>query len=43
MGDDTVSTVYAGELQGIILAIQMAQEDRDRGNRRAKALIYTDN
>jgi ribonuclease HI len=43
MGDDTVSTVYAGELQGIILALQMAQEDRDRGNRRTKVLIYTDN
>ena len=43
MGDNTVSTVYAGELQGIILALQIAQEDRDRGNRRTKVQIYTDN
>jgi ribonuclease HI len=43
MGDDTVSTVYAGDLQGIILALQIAQEDRDRGNCRKKVLIYTDN
>jgi ribonuclease HI len=37
---ETVSTVYAGELQGIVLALQIAQEDRDRGN---KVLVYTDN
>lgn len=43
MGDDTVSTVYAGELQGISLALQIAQEDRNRGNIRKKVLIYTDN
>jgi ribonuclease HI len=43
MGDETVSTVYPGELQGIILALQIAQEDRGRGNRRKKVLIYTDN
>ncbi|KID87351.1 Ribonuclease H-like protein, partial [Metarhizium majus ARSEF 297] len=43
MGDDAVSTVYAGELQGISLALQIAQEDRDRGNIRNKVLIYTDN
>jgi len=43
MGDDSVSTVYAGELQGISLALQLAREDRDRGNARKKVLIYTDN
>ncbi|KAF6525556.1 hypothetical protein HZS61_011351 [Fusarium oxysporum f. sp. conglutinans] len=43
MGDDTTSTVYAGELQGISLALQIAQEDRPRGNSRSKVLIYTDN
>ena len=43
MGDDAVSTVYAGELQGISLALQIAQEDRNQGNTRNKVLIYTDN
>ncbi|KAG6979043.1 RNA-directed DNA polymerase from mobile element jockey [Fusarium oxysporum f. sp. conglutinans] len=43
MGDDTTSTVYAGELQGISLALQIAQEDRSRANSRSKVLIYTDN
>ncbi|EGU81546.1 hypothetical protein FOXB_07941, partial [Fusarium oxysporum f. sp. conglutinans Fo5176] len=43
MGDDTTSTVYAGELQGISLALQIAQEDRTKGNRRSKVMIYTDN
>ncbi|RKL20549.1 hypothetical protein BFJ72_g15022 [Fusarium proliferatum] len=43
MGDDTTSTVYAGELQGISLTLQIAQEDRSKGNRRSKVLIYTDN
>ncbi|EFY94018.2 zinc knuckle [Metarhizium robertsii ARSEF 23] len=43
MGDDNVSTAYAGELQGISLALQIAQEDRNRGSIREKVLIYTDN
>ncbi|KAF4442705.1 reverse transcriptase [Fusarium austroafricanum] len=43
MGDDTTSTVYVGELQGISLALRIAQEDRSKGNRRSKILIYTDN
>ncbi|KAJ3552838.1 hypothetical protein NPX13_g11022 [Xylaria arbuscula] len=43
MGKDTVSTVYAAELQGIILALQIAEDDRERGNTRAKVIIYTDN
>ncbi|KAJ3540110.1 hypothetical protein NM208_g5206 [Fusarium decemcellulare] len=43
MGDDMTSTVYAGELQGISLTLQMAQEDISKGNRRSRVLIYTDN
>lgn len=43
MGPDTVSTVYAGELQGISLALQIAQEYAERGGRRQKIAIYTDN
>ncbi|KDN71119.1 putative zinc knuckle, partial [Colletotrichum sublineola] len=43
MGDDTTSTVYAGELQGIVLALDMVQADKQNGNHRSKAFIYTDN
>ncbi|RYO78316.1 hypothetical protein DL764_010130 [Monosporascus ibericus] len=43
MGKASVSTVYAAELQGIILALQIAQEDRGRGNTREKTILYTDN
>ncbi|KAK1993555.1 hypothetical protein LX36DRAFT_729575, partial [Colletotrichum falcatum] len=43
MGPDTISTVYAGELQGIILALEIAGEDRQKGNNRSKVLIYTNN
>ncbi|WQF90359.1 Putative reverse transcriptase domain, ribonuclease H domain, ribonuclease H-like superfamily [Colletotrichum destructivum] len=43
MGDDTTSTVYAGELQGIILALKMAQADKQNGNQRSKVFIHTDN
>ncbi|KAK2039053.1 hypothetical protein LZ31DRAFT_441252, partial [Colletotrichum somersetense] len=43
MGSDAISTVYARELQGIILALEIAKEDRQRGNNRSKVLIYTDN
>ncbi|KAJ3560528.1 hypothetical protein NPX13_g9271 [Xylaria arbuscula] len=43
MGRDTVSTVYAGELQGISMALQIAQEDRQQGHQRDKVVIYTDN
>lgn len=38
-----MSTVYAGELQGIILALQIAETDWARGSRRSKLLVYTDN
>lgn len=43
MGDEATSTVYAGELQSIILALEMAEVDRRNGNNRNKVLIYTDN
>lgn len=43
MGSDDTSTVYAGELQGISLALQIAQQDRAEGHRRSRVLIYTDN
>ncbi|KAF6788745.1 zinc knuckle [Colletotrichum musicola] len=43
MGDDATSTVYAGELQGVILALEIAQADKENGNNRSRVLIYTDN
>ncbi|KAJ6267517.1 hypothetical protein PSV08DRAFT_186678 [Bipolaris maydis] len=43
MGSDTTSTVYATELQGISLALQIAQEYAERGGERRKVAIYTDN
>ncbi|OHW97033.1 reverse transcriptase [Colletotrichum incanum] len=43
MGNDTTSTVYAGELQGIVLALEMAQADKQNGNHRSKVFIHTDN
>jgi ribonuclease HI len=46
MGPNTVSTVYAAELQGINLALQIAQEyatQRERNRSRRKIAIYTDN
>jgi ribonuclease HI len=43
MGDSDTSTVYAAELQGIRLALIMALKDWDKGNRRNKVIIYTDN
>ncbi|GAW26203.1 putative zinc knuckle [Rosellinia necatrix] len=43
MGRDTASTVYAGELQGINMALQIAREHRHQGSRWEKATIYTDN
>ncbi|OAL42738.1 hypothetical protein IQ07DRAFT_668832 [Pyrenochaeta sp. DS3sAY3a] len=39
----SVSTVYATELQGISLALQIARQYADRGGRRPKVDIYTDN
>ncbi|KAJ6439194.1 cytochrome P450 [Purpureocillium lavendulum] len=43
MGTEGISTVYAGELQGISLALDIAQHDRAEGYRRSKVVIYTDN
>ncbi|PWI63980.1 hypothetical protein PCL_01206 [Purpureocillium lilacinum] len=43
MGTEDVLTVYAGELQGISLALDIAQRDRADGFRRNKVIIYTDN
>ncbi len=43
MGDGDTSTVYVAELQGVKLALLIAAEDAERGNRRNKVIIYTDN
>ena len=43
MGDSTTSTVYAAELQGIRLALKIALDDWNKGSRRKKLIIYTDN
>ena len=43
MGDDTTSTVYAAELQGIVLALEIAETDKQSGNERSRLLIFTDN
>jgi ribonuclease HI len=43
MGSNTISTVYAAELQGISLALQIAQEYVEQGGRRRNVAIYTDN
>ncbi|KAI1531407.1 pol-like protein [Pyrenophora tritici-repentis] len=43
MGSDTESTVYAAELQGISLALQIAQEYASRNGARRDVAIYTDN
>jgi ribonuclease HI len=42
MGSDTLSTVYAAELQGISLALQIAQEYVDKHGERKEIAIYTD-
>jgi ribonuclease HI len=43
IGSDTLSTVYAAELQGISLALQIAQEYADESGERKQIAIYTDN
>lgn len=43
MGSDTLSTVYAAELQGISLALQIAQDYVDESGERRQIAIYTDN
>ena len=43
MGDSETLTVYAAELQGIRLALQIVDEDAERGNKRDRLIIFTDN
>jgi ribonuclease HI len=43
MRENNTSTVFTAELQGIRLALTIALEVWDKGNRRQKTLIYTDN
>jgi hypothetical protein len=43
MGPDTASKVYAAELQGISLALQIAQEYASKNGARRDVAIYTDN
>jgi hypothetical protein len=43
MGNSETSTVYVAELQGIKLALQIADEDAEIGNKRDKVIIFTDN
>jgi len=43
MGNNETTTVYAAELQGIKMALQIAAEDWEGGNRRDKVVIFTDN
>jgi hypothetical protein len=43
MGDNETLTVYAAKLQGIRLALQIADEDAERGNKRGRLIIFTDN
>ena len=43
MGTEDASTVYAGELQGISLALDIAHQYRVENYQRSKILIYTDN
>lgn len=42
MGDNTISNVYAAELQGIRLALEIALDDWDKGSSAKKIIIYTD-
>lgn len=43
MGIETKTTVYAAELQGINLALSIAQEDIDTGGSQRRVNIFTDN
>ena len=43
MGGNETSTVYAAELQAIRLALQIADEDAERGNKKDRLIIFTDN
>jgi hypothetical protein len=41
MGTEQISTVYAAELQGILMALEIAQNDKQQGYTRSKACIFT--
>jgi ribonuclease HI len=43
MGPETTSTVYAAELQGISLALRIADEDTTIKEKKSKIIIYADN
>ena len=43
MENSETSTVYVAELQGIKLALQITNEDTEKGNKRDKVIIFTDN
>jgi len=43
MGDSSTSTIFAAELQGIRLVLIVVLEDWNKGSRRKKLIIYTDN
>ena len=43
IGDSKTSTVYAVELQGIKLALQIIDEDVERGNKKDRLIIFIDN
>ena len=43
MGEENVSTVYAAELQGIILALQIALDMVSQQRQCTAVCIYTDN
>ena len=43
MGNELTSTVYAAEIEGISLALTIAKDDKLKGNKREKIIIYTDN
>lgn len=43
MGDSETSTVYVAEVQGIVSALEMVTEDAEKGNRRKRAVVFTDN
>lgn len=43
IGKSETSTVYTTELQGIKLALQIVDDDTEKGNKRDKVIIFTDN
>jgi hypothetical protein len=43
LGNSETSTVYAAELQGIKLALKIADKDAEKGNKRDQLIIFIDN